>query len=130
MAGADLTRQRRGAAYFPNDVKCFSVDEAVEQLSALHGSIFIKDDHCHVFNVVIEGVAERDHLDKRREEHEKERHRVAQDDDEFFEKNSAKAAERASHGKRSAFLLVIPSREDGEGSRSCWTRVGERSIHF
>ena len=93
MAGADLTRQRRGAAHFPNDAKCFGVDEAVEQLPALHGAIFIEDDHRHVFDVVIERVAERDHLDERREKHEEERHRVAQDDDEFLEKNSAKAAE-------------------------------------
>ena len=66
--------------HFPDDAKRLGVDEAIEELAALDGAIFVQDDHRHVLDVVIERVAERDHLDERREEHEEERHRIAQDD--------------------------------------------------
>ena len=46
-------------------------------------------------HVVVERVAERDHLDERRKEHEEERHRIAQDGDEFLEEDGVEAAEGA-----------------------------------
>src|SRR4029434_8292843 len=66
----------------------------------------------HVFHVVVEGVAERDHLDQGREKHEEKRHRIAPDDDEFLEENCAESAKRfafhfcCSGGISSCLLLV------------------------
>jgi len=77
------------------------------------------------------GVAERDHLDEGREKHEKERHRVAQDDDELLEKDSAKATEKGVSRQELCFLAchsrAAKTARDlavaGKGFR-------ERSIHF
>jgi hypothetical protein len=54
-------------------------------LATLNRAIFIENEHRHVFHVVIESVAKRDHLDERREKEEEERQRIAPDDDEFLE---------------------------------------------
>src|SRR5205085_552069 len=97
VPGADFARHLRGAAHFPDDPESLGVDEAIEQLATLHGAVFVENNHRHMFDVVVERVAKSDHLDERREEHEKERHRVAQDDDELLKKDGAKAAEGAFH---------------------------------
>src|SRR5438874_7237942 len=47
-----------------------------------------------MLHIGVERVTERDHLDKRREKHEEERHRITPDDDEFFKENCAEAAKR------------------------------------
>ena len=116
VALADLARQRLDVLHFPDNAKCFGVDEAIEELTALDGAVFIQDDHGHVSHVVIERVAEGDHLDERREEHEEEGHRIPQDADEFLEEDGVEAAERAFHADAHP-SLVIPSRADGEGPR-------------
>ena len=47
-----------------------------------------------MFHVVIERVAERDHLDQRREKEEKESQRIAPDDNELLEEYCAEAAKQ------------------------------------
>jgi hypothetical protein len=82
------------ALHLSHHTKRLGVDETIDQLAALDGAIFVQDDRRHVFDVVVEGVAKRDHLDQRRKKHEEKRHRIAPDDDEFLEKNCAESAKR------------------------------------
>ena len=73
------------ALHFADYAKALRVNEAIDQQTALDRAIFIENKHCHVFHVVVERIAERDHLDQRREKEEKESQRIAPDDDEFLE---------------------------------------------
>ncbi len=115
---ADLARELIDVLHFADHAKGFGVDETIDELTALDGAVLIQDDHGHVAHVVIECVAEGDHLDERREEHEEEGHRIAQDADEFLEEDGVEAAEgRRFHLRVPSFLAVIPSRADGEGPR-------------
>jgi len=77
-----------------HDPKRLRVHETIDQLTALDGAIFVQDDRRHVFHVIVEGIAERDHLDQGWKKHEEKRHRIAPDDDEFLEENCAKSAKR------------------------------------
>ena len=72
-------------------------------MAALHRPVLVENDHRHVLDVVVERVAESDHLNERREEHEEERHRVAQDDDELLEKDGAEAAKGRLIGRARSF---------------------------
>ena len=99
----DFARHLLDVLDFADDPECLRVDEAIEELPALDGAILIQDRHRHVLHVVIERVTERDHLDERREEHEEQRHRIAQDRDEFLEEDRVEAAEgSAFHGAPAA----------------------------
>src|SRR6266540_5415030 len=80
--------------HFTHYAKCLRVYETVDQLTALDGAIFVENDHCHVFDVVIERVAECNHLDQRREKEEKESQRIAPDDDELLKEDCAEAAKQ------------------------------------
>ncbi len=100
VAFADFARELFDILDVADDAECLGVDEAIDELPALDRAVFVQDDHGHVFDVVIERVAERDHLDQRREEHEEKRERIAQDADEFLEENGAEAAEGALHLRR------------------------------
>ena len=103
--------------HFANDTKRFCVHETIDQLPALDRAILIENHHRHVFDVVVERVAERDHFHQRRKKHEEERHRIAPDADEFLEKDGAEAAEwlMSAHAFSQGVIL---NREDGEGSRT------------
>src|SRR6266571_7091218 len=94
MAFADFARELLDVLHFADNAKCFGVNEAIEELPAFDGAIFVQDRHPHVFDVVVERVTERDHLDERRKKHEKKRHRIAQDDDEFLEEYCAETPKR------------------------------------
>src|SRR6267378_3465711 len=50
-----------------------------------------------MFDVGVQGVAEGDHLNQRREQHEEERERIAQDDQEFFVEDGRKAPKGRFH---------------------------------
>ena len=105
VAAANFARQFVDALHFADDAKCFRVHEAVDELPAFDGAIFVQDHHRHVFHVVIERVTERDHFDERRKKHEEQRHRIAPDDDEFLEQDGAEAAERdVFHSSRCSFV--------------------------
>src|SRR5438552_13157150 len=78
--------------HFTHYTKTLCVYETVDQLTALDGAIFVENEHCHVFDVVVERVAECNHLDQRREKKEKESQRIAPDDDELLKQNCAEAA--------------------------------------
>src|SRR5205807_242307 len=91
---------------FADYAKALGVNEAIYQLAALDRAIFIENKHRHVLHVVVERIAERDHLDQRREKEKKQSQRIAPDDDELLEQNCGKPS------KRFVFhvaLLVIPS---------------------
>src|SRR2546423_15497304 len=92
---------------FTDNAKSLGVDEAIQKLPALDGAIFVQDRHRHVFNVVIQRVPERDHLDERREEHEEQRHRVAQDGDELLEQDRVQAA-----GGGAVYGIALPEKAD------------------
>ncbi len=119
-AFADFARELIDVLHFPDNAEGLGVDETIEELTALDGAVFVQDDHGHVAHVVVERVAERDHLDERREEHEEEGHRIAQDADEFLEEDGVEAAERRRFHPRAPSPAVIPSREDDEGPRIGW----------
>src|SRR5439155_18560822 len=72
--------------------KGLRINEAIDQLAALNGAIFVQNKHRHVFYVVVQRVTERDHLDQRRKKHEEKRHRIAPNDDEFLKQNCAEPA--------------------------------------
>ena len=82
------------ALHLSHHAKRLRVHETIDQLTALDSAIFVQDDRRHVFHVVVESVAERDHLDQRRKKHEEKRHRIAPDHDEFLEENCAESAKR------------------------------------
>src|SRR5439155_17649004 len=82
------------ALHFANYAKGLCVNEAIDQLTALNRPIFIQNKHCHVFDVVIQRIAECDHFDQRRKEKEEERQRIARDNDELFKENCAKPAKQ------------------------------------
>jgi hypothetical protein len=58
-----------------------------------------------VANVVIERITEGNHFNERREEHEKECHRIAPDHDELFEQDGTETAKGTSH--RLGALVVL-----------------------
>src|SRR5207245_6634250 len=74
--------------------KALRVNEAVDQQPAFHRAIFIENKQRHVLHVVVERIAERDHLDQRREKEEKQSQRIAPDHDELLEQNCAKSSKR------------------------------------
>src|SRR5881397_2717834 len=80
--------------HFTHYTKTLRVYETVDQLTALDGAIFVENEHRHVFHVVIERVAECNHLDQRREEKEKQCQRIAPDDDELLEEDCAEPAKK------------------------------------
>src|SRR5262249_22806734 len=80
--------------HFADNAKALCVNEAVDQLTALDRTIFVENKHRHVLHVVIERIAERNHLDQRREKKEEQRQRIAPDDDELLKQNCGKAAKR------------------------------------
>src|SRR5882757_6466829 len=82
---ADLAGQFIDVPDFANNPKRFRIDEAIEELPAFDRAILVQYRHGHMFHIVIERVAKRDHLDQRRKEHEEKRHRIPQDGDEFLE---------------------------------------------
>src|SRR5213075_2580625 len=90
----NLARHLVGVLNFTDDAKRFRVYEAIEELPALDGAILVQDHHRHVLHVIIERITERDHLDERRKKHEEQRHRIAQDRDEFLEQDRVQSAER------------------------------------
>src|SRR3954470_1125188 len=85
----DLARHFFDIPDFAYDSERFRVDETIEEPTALDRAILVQDRHWHVLDVVIEGVAERDHLDEGWKEHEEQGHRIAQDGDEFLEQDRA-----------------------------------------
>ena len=80
------------AVHLAHHTKRLRIHEAIDQQSALNAAIFIQNEHRHVFDVVIQRVTERHHLDQWRKEKEEERQRIARDDDEFFKENRAEPA--------------------------------------
>src|SRR6476619_2368289 len=88
---ADFAGQCLDVLHFADNAKGFRVHKAIDQLPAFDSAILIQNDHCHVFYVGIERVAEGDHLDERGKEHEEERHRITPDHDEFLEENGAES---------------------------------------
>src|SRR5207244_6933703 len=82
------------AVHLAYHAKGLRVHEAIDQQPALDAAIFIQNKHRHVFDVVIQRIAERDHLDQRRQEKEEESQRIARDDNEFFKDNCAKPAKK------------------------------------
>src|SRR3954470_9222013 len=106
----NLARHLLDALYFADDAESFGVDEAIDQLATFHRSIFVQDDHRHMFHVRIEGVSEGDHLHERREEHEEQSHGIAPDDDEFLEENGTESAKWSTfHGAQKGALTPLSS---------------------
>ena len=90
---------------FADHAKALRVNEAIDQQAALNGAIFIEDKHRHMFHVIVERIAERHHLDQRREKEKEESQRITPDHDELLEQNGAKPSKRyVFHG-----WFVIPS---------------------
>src|SRR5580765_2934449 len=85
----NLARELFNVPHFADDPKCFGIDEAIKELPALDGAILIQDRHCHVPDIVVERVTERDHFDEWRKEHEEQSHRIAQHRDELLEEDRA-----------------------------------------
>ncbi len=77
------------ALHFAHYAKSLCVHEAIDQEPALNAAIFVQDKHSHVFDVVIQRVTERDHLDQWRKEKKEKRQRITRDDDEFLEQDCA-----------------------------------------
>ena len=73
------------ALHFAYHAESLCVDKAIDQQPALNAAVFVQNKHRHVFDVVIKRVTKRDHLDQWRKEKEKERQRIARDDDKFLE---------------------------------------------
>ena len=69
---------------FAHDAEGLRVHESVDELAALHRAVLVQHHHRHVLHVGVQRVAEGDHLDQRRKEHEEQRQRIAQHDDEFL----------------------------------------------
>src|SRR5439155_1957083 len=74
--------------------KRLRVYKTVDQLTALDGAILVENKHRHMFHVVVQCITERDHLDQRRKKKEKQRQRIAPDNDEFLEENCTEATKR------------------------------------
>src|ERR1051326_6660056 len=85
----------------------------------LDGAILVENEHGHMFHVIIERVAERDHLDQRREKKEKKSQRIGPGHDEFLEKNCAKPA------KQIVFHFVAPKKNAHRSTR-IFTDLRER----
>src|SRR5207247_3769504 len=96
--------------------KRLRVYKTVDQLTALDGAILVENEHRHMFHVVVQCITERDHLDQRREKKEKQRQRIAPDDNEFLEENCAEPA------KWFVFHLLYKER------RSLVRRLGDLEI--
>ena len=62
------------ALHFADYAKALGVNKLIYQLATLDRAIFIENKHRHVLHIVVERIAERDHLDQRRE---KEKNRVS-----------------------------------------------------
>ena len=92
---AHFTFKRLQTLHFSHHAKRLRVHEAIDQLTTLNGAILVQNNQRHVFHVVVEGVAERNHLDQWRKKHEEERHRIAPDHDEFLEENCAEPAKKS-----------------------------------
>src|SRR6202011_45334 len=90
---ANLARHLLDALHFADDAKCLRVHEPIDELPALDRAIFIENDERHVLHVGVERVAKCDHLHQRREKHEKQRHRITPNDDEFLEQNCSESTE-------------------------------------
>src|SRR5437763_10241516 len=91
---AHFTLQLLQILHFAHYAKTLRIHEAIDQLTTLDGAIFVENEHRHVFHVVVQSVAESNHLDERRKEKEEERQRIAPDDDKLLEQNRAKPAKR------------------------------------
>jgi hypothetical protein len=63
------------ALHFANDAKALVVNEAIDQTDGSRPWIFIENKHRHVFYVVVERIAERDHLDSTAGKRKKKRKR-------------------------------------------------------
>src|SRR3954469_9234749 len=88
-------------------MKSLRIFEPLDDRSAFLCAILIQDDERHVLHVIVKCVAERDHLDDRREEHEEQRERTAQNHDEFLVKDGGKSAEWILHtGARFSWCAV------------------------
>src|SRR5262249_18497578 len=95
--------------HFADYAEALSVNEPIDQLTALDCAILVENKHRHVLYVVIERVAERDHLDQRREKEKKKSQRISPADDELFEQNRAKPSKRFVFDFH-VVRLVIPSK--------------------
>src|SRR5439155_11148158 len=91
---AHFAFKRIQALHFAYHTKRLRVHEPIDQLAALDGAIFVQNNQRHMFHVVIERIAERNHLDQWWEKKEEQRQRIARDDDEFLEQNCAESAEQ------------------------------------
>ena len=80
-----------------NEDRTVETRQLIDEAAAFDGAVLVEHDGGHVFHVVVERVAEGDHLDERREEHEEERERIAQHHDEFLVENGAVTAEGGFH---------------------------------
>src|SRR5437868_11544667 len=94
---ANGLRHFRKAAHFVNDSKGLRVHKIVNELPRFGCAVLIENDCCDVFYVGIERIAKRDHFDDGREQHEKERERIAQYHEEFLVQNGRVTTERVSH---------------------------------
>jgi hypothetical protein len=83
--------------HFARHAEGLRIDELIDKPPALDGPIFVEHHGGHVLHVVVERVTEGDHLDERREQHEEQRHRIAQHDNELLVENGTEAAEGHSH---------------------------------
>src|SRR5206468_11104427 len=68
----------------------------------------IENKHRHMLHVVVERIAECDHLDQRREKEKKQSQRITPDDDELLEQDCGKPSKRFVFHFH-IFGLVIPS---------------------
>src|SRR5262249_46577047 len=105
---AHLALQLLQSLHFADYAKTLGIYETIDQLATLRRSVFVQNKHRHVFDVVVERVAERNHFDQRREKEKKQRQRVAPDDDELLEQDCAESAKQLVFHGCAALRLVKP----------------------
>src|SRR5438034_1397188 len=106
---SDIAVANGDAARLPHDPKRLRVDKTVDDLPALHGAVLVEHDHRHVLHVVVQRIAEGDHFDQWRKEHEEERQRIAQHDVKFLVENGGETAKRRLHGRPPRIKHQTPS---------------------
>jgi len=97
FAFPDRFCQFSNAMDFAHHSKGLRIDELIDELPALGRAVLIEHQGGHMLHVGIERISERNHFHDRREEHEEQRQRITQDDQELLVENRRKTAEGCFH---------------------------------
>jgi hypothetical protein len=112
---------------FADDAEGLGVDELIDESAAFDGAVFVEDVSGHVLDVIVERVAESDHFDDGREEHEEDRQWIADDDDELLVEDGGEAAKEfhaaTPVSSRSVVSATKTSSSDGPIGRISASRM-------